>query len=145
MKLPIFIQRRMYSFRSFVSENLYPDDYIRQLMKNKNTDDRKTLRKKINSIISECSYACFVFSLKQFFEEGTRAAKETVKILNGLGIEKFNIGKKEFSKNNQNVNEGKILYEIMINSISDEQLKKIIIKSKYYSDIIKRYKNGTFI
>ena len=135
----------MYSFRNYVIDNLYPDGYVRQLMKNKNKDERKIIRKKINSIISECSYACFVFSLKQFFEEGTRAAKEAVRVLNGLGIEKIYIGKKEYSKDNQNVNEGKILYEIMINTISDKQLKELIIKANYFSDIIKRYKNAVSI
>ena len=135
----------MYSHRNYVTEQLFPDSYVKQKMKNKKTDERKSICKEINLIISECCYACFVFSLKQFFEEGTKTAKEAVSVLHGLGINKFYIGKKDYSKDNKNVNEGKMLYEIMINSISDKKLKDLIKKSNYYSDIIKRYKNVLLI
>lgn len=144
MKLPIFIQRRLFSFNSYVREKLFPDVYIGTLLKNKKTDERKNILKNINLVISECSYACFVFSLRQFFEEGTMAAEEAVDVLNGLGIESFNIGKKEYSKNNQNVNEGKELYKTMLNSISDKQLREIIENSTYFSEIIDRYRNVLF-
>lgn len=141
MKLPIFIQRRLYSFRNYVTEKLFPNAQVGYLLRNKNPQEKKEILKKKNMIINECSYACFIFSLKQFFEEGTRSAEEAVKIYGELGIDKFYIGKKEYYENNANVNEGKLLYETMINSISDTNLKKIIETSSYYSQIIDRYKN----
>jgi len=141
MRLPLFIQRRLYPFRNYVSDKLYPAAYIKQITKNKKPDERKIILKNINLIITECSYACFIFSLKQFFEEGTRAAAEAVDVFTGLGIDSFYIGKKDYSKNNINVNEGKELYEIMMNAISSIQLKNLILNSKYYSEIIDRYKD----
>jgi hypothetical protein len=57
-------------------------------------------------------------------------------------VDKFSVGKKEFSENNDNVLEGEKLYEIMLNSINNENLKKMITESNYYSQIIDRYKDA---
>jgi hypothetical protein len=96
----------------------------------------------MNDIVDECSYACFIFSLKQLFEEGAKSAAETATIFKSMGVDKFFIGKKEFSENNDNVLEGKRLYEIMLSSINDKTLKAMISESSYYSQIIDRYRDA---
>jgi hypothetical protein len=141
MKLPLFIQRRLYPFRNYVNEKLFPESQFNYLLNNRKKEHRREMIKKKNEIVSECSYACFIFSLRQFFEEGTRSAEEAVKVFNELGIDKFYIGKKDYSENNHHVNEGRILYDLMINSISDKNLKELIEKSSFYSQIIDKYKD----
>jgi hypothetical protein len=142
MALPLFIQRRMYSFKEYVYNALYPDDTKRKMFTNKTNEEKKQIISKMNDIVDECSYACFVFSLKQFFQEGTRSAKEAVSTFKELGVSEFYIGKKVFSENNTNVLEGENLYQIMINSINNQTLKTIIEESQYHSQIVDKYKNA---
>jgi hypothetical protein len=142
MNLPLFIQRRLYPFRNYVYDILFPDAYKGSVLKNKTKEEKKKIISKMNDIVNECSYACFVFSLKQLFEEGTNSASEAITIFKSIGTDNFSIGKKEFSENNDNVLEGKRLYELMINSISNEILKQMITESNYYSQIIDRYRDA---
>jgi hypothetical protein len=141
MSLPLFIQRRLYPFKNYVYDALFPDAYKGYLLKNKTKEEKRKIISKMNDIVNECSYACFIFSLKQLFEEGTKSASEAVTIFKSMGVDKFSIGKKEFSENNDNVLEGKKLYEIMLSSINNEALKQMITESNYYSQIIDRYKD----
>jgi hypothetical protein len=142
MSLPLFIQRRLYPFKNYVYDTLFPDAYKGAILKGKTNEEKKLIISRMNDIVNECSYACFIFSLKQLFEEGTKSASEAVTIFKDMGVDKFFIGKKEFSENNDNVLEGKKLYEIMLNSINNKILKQIITESNYYSQIIDRYKNA---
>jgi hypothetical protein len=141
MNLPLFIQRRLYPFRKYVNDVLFPASQIGYLLKDKNKEEKEKILKNIKQVIDECSFVCFIFSLKQLFEEGTKSASEAVKIFGELGVNKFYIGKKDYSENNNNVLEGEKLYKTMLNSITDEKLKGIIENSSYYSQIIDLYKN----
>ena len=143
MTIPLFLRRRRISLRKYVNEKLFPDSEIRMLFKDKNKQEIKIIVNKVNDIVNECTFACTVFSFKQTFLEGTKAASEAVDTFKKLRIPKFNIGKKEYFERNDNVLEGEHLYKILLNSIENHELKNLINDSKYFSDIISRYKNAS--
>lgn len=141
MNIPMYIQRRMYSFNKYVYDSLFPEGTKALLFKSKSKEEINVLAKKMIDISKECGYVYFVFSLKQLFLEGTKAASVAVDTLQELGITEFSIGKKEFKERNDNVLEGQHLYEIMIETISNADLQEFIKSSHYYSEIIDRYRN----
>jgi uncharacterized protein YutD len=141
MTIPLFLRRRQISLRKYVNEKLFPDSELKILFKNKSKQDIKFIITKVNDIVNECTFACTVFSFKQIFLEGTKAASEAVDTFKKLGIRKINIGKKEYFDRNENVLEGNSLYKFLLDSIENKELKKIIKYSNYFSDIINRYKN----
>jgi hypothetical protein len=141
MSIPLFLRRRQISLRKYVNEKLFPNSEIRMLFKDKNKQEIKIIVNKVNDIVNECTFACTIFSFKQTFLEGTKAASEAVDTFKKLGIPKMNIGKKEYFERNENVLEGKSLYNILLSSIENKELKNLINNSKYFSDIISRYKN----
>ena len=142
MTIPLFLRRRQISLRKYVNEKLFPDSEIRILFKGKSKQEIKIIVNKVNDIVNECTFACTVFSFKQMFLEGTKAASEAVDTFKKLGIQKINIGKKEYFERNENVLEGDRLYNILLSSIENQDLKNLINNSKYFSDIINRYKNA---
>jgi hypothetical protein len=141
MTIPLFLRRRQISLRKYVNEKLFPDSEIRILFKGKSKQETKTIVNKVNDIVNECTFACTVFSFKQMFLEGTKAASEAVDTFQKLGIQKISIGKKEYFERNDNVLEGDRLYKILLNSIENHELKDLINNSIFFSDIIDRYKN----
>lgn len=141
MNIPVYIQRRMYSLNKYAYDSLYPEGVKALLFKGKSNDEIKVIAKKLIDISKECGYMCFVFSLKQLFLEGTRAASVAVDTFQELGIHEFNIGKKEFKERNDNVLEGQHLYEKMIETISNPELQEFIRSANYYSEIIDRYRD----
>ncbi|MDR0473746.1 MAG: hypothetical protein LBH43_08785 [Treponema sp.] len=78
------------------------------------------------------------------FIEGTNEASTAVDVFKELGIQKINIGEKEYFERNKNVLEGDNLYYSLLESIENKEFKKLINNSKYFSDIIERYKNVYF-
>jgi uncharacterized protein YutD len=141
MTIPLFLRRRQISLRKYVNEKLFPDSEIRMLFKDKNKQEIKKIVNKVNDIVNECTFACTVFSFKQMFLEGTKAASEAVDTFKKLGIQKISIGKKEYYERNENVLEGDHLYNILLSSIENKELKNLIDNSRYFSDILDRYKN----
>ena len=141
MTVPLFIKRRQTSLRKYVNGKLFSESELKSMFKNKNKQEIKLIFNKVNEIVNECTFVCTVFSFKQIFLEGTKAASEAVDTFQELGINKINIGKKEYSGRNENVLEGKQLYDFLLDSIQNQELKQIIMDSKYFSEIIDRYKN----
>ena len=144
MNIPLFLRRRQTSLRKYVNDKLFPESELKQLFKEKNKREVKLIVKKVNDIVNECTLACTIFSFKQIFIEGTKAAIEAVDTFKKLGIQKINIGKKEYCGRNENVLEGDRLYHFLINSIGSTDLRSLIEESKYFSEIIERYKNVPF-
>jgi hypothetical protein len=141
MKIPIYIQRRQFSLRTYVYDSLFPSDKTKVLFNKKTAEEKASIKKKMKNIVDECSYLCFIFSIKQLFMEGTKAAENAVDTFKELGIKEFSIGKKLFRGRNKNVLEGKMLYEKMVFSIKDPNLKKIIEQTNNFYEIINRYKD----
>jgi hypothetical protein len=127
-----------------VNEKLFPNSELQILFKKKEKQEIKSIVKKVNDIVNECTFACTIFSFKQTFLEGTKAASEAVDTFKKLGIQKFNIGKKEYYERNDNVLEGDCLYYLLLESIQDQELKKIIKDARHFYEIIERYKNVSF-
>jgi len=140
--LPLFIKRRMFAFRRYVKENLFPDGVNTTKFLPK--EEYRIKITQMESIISECSFACFVFSLKELFQEGTIAARDAVTTFESLNISAFSIGNKIFERENENVLAGEHLYSQMLDSISDQNLKQIIEKAKNYHEIIGKYREFSF-
>jgi len=141
MKIPIYIQRRLFSLRKYAYDSLYPEPVKSALFRGKSKDEIKVIAKKLISISKECGYVCYIFAMKQLFLEGTRAASIAVDTFKELGVNDFNIGKKNFADRNENVLEGKKLYEILLETITNKELQEFIQTANYFSEIIERYKS----
>jgi len=141
MTIPLFLRRRQVSLRKYVNEKLFPYSELKILFKNKNKQEIKIIVDKVKDIVNECTFACTIFSFKQIFHEGTKAASEAVDTFKELGVHKINIGKKEYFNRNGNVLEGDHLCSFLLDSIKNQELKDLIKNSNYFSDIINRYKN----
>jgi len=144
MNIPLFLRRRQISLRKYVNDKLFPDSELKLLFGKKNKQEIKDIVKKVNDIVNECTFACTVFSFKQTFLEGSKAAKDSVDTFKNLGILKISIGRKEYFERNENVLEGDRLYDFLLRSIESQELRSIISNSSYFSEIIERYKNVPF-
>ncbi len=81
MNVPIYIQRRQYQLRNYVLESLFPESDRNNRIKRMEKSARKDYVNKMNEIVNECTFVCYIFSLKQFFIEGSNAAKNAVDTL----------------------------------------------------------------
>jgi hypothetical protein len=95
---------------------------------------------RVKGIVNEASLVVFIFLLRRFFSDGTNAAIQAVDTFKELGIKSFQIGSKEFSGRNKNVMKGEKLAEKLLKTITDEDLKLLIMESKNVTQIINRYK-----
>jgi len=141
VKIPLFIQKRQYQLRSYVLETIFPEVERTRKIASMKSNERKIFLTKMNSIVDECTCVCYIFSLKQFFREGTDAAIKAVDTFKEFNVDGFNIGNKRFEGRNNNVMEGQTLYEELLNNIKNAELKNLIERCEHYYEITERYKN----
>jgi len=141
INVPIYIQRRQYQLRNYVLESLFPESDRNNRIKRMEKSARKDYVNKMNEIVNECTFVCYIFFLKQFFIEGSNAAKNAVDTFKEFNVDGFNIGNKKFEGRNEAVLEGDNLYQELLNNITNEKLKSFIMKTAFFSEIINEYKN----
>ncbi len=137
---PKYLTLRYNSLNRYVQETfLTPEtiEIVRQRFKTK--DEKKAEIKRIKDIANEASLVAFIFIVRKMFTEGSNAAKNAVDTFKELNVDGFRIGSKYFQGRNENVIMGDILAEKLLNSISDDRVKGLILNSNYMTDILKEY------
>lgn len=131
---------RYNSLNRYVQESFLTPDKIEQIRQRfKTKDEKRTEIRRIKGIASEASLVAFIFIVRKMFTEGSKAAKNAVDTFKELNVDGFRIGSKLFQNRNENVTQGDELAENLLNSISDEKVKALIIKSQYLSEILREY------
>ena len=67
-----------------------------------------------------------IAALRQFLQEGTRAATAAAEKAVSLGLTGFSIGRTLFTPNNENTRRGSVLAEALWAQIEDKRLKRLI-------------------
>ncbi len=138
---PKFITNRFNSVSKYVWETLYPEHKIKKKIKNiKNKNERKKEIDRLREISNEASTVVFLFLINKFFIEGSKAAKDAVDTFKELGIEGFFIGRSYFSDRNEKVIQGDLISMQLLDSINNEKIKELVLKSKYIYEILENYK-----
>lgn len=139
---PKFITNRFNSVNKYVWQTLFPEKKIKELLiKLKTKAERRKEIVRLKSISDEASIVVFLFLINKFFTEGSKAAKDAVDSFKELKIDGFYIGQNFFSGRNEKVLLGDEISKKLLNSIEDEEVKNLIYKSEYVSEIIDKYKN----
>jgi hypothetical protein len=81
--------------------------------------------------------AAFVYSLREFLEEGTRAARSAAIVFESLGATRFRIGRTEFSRNNENTLLGRRLGANLVAALNDPELLRIMERATSLTSFIK--------
>jgi hypothetical protein len=125
-----------------VSQTLIPQELIEERLKTQKTSlEKKQELQRLKSISDEATTLTFIFLLNKFFNEGSKAAKDAVDTFREFEVEGFYIGGNYFSGRNEKVIQGEELSRQLLDAIKDEEVKALIIKSHYMSEIINKYKN----
>ena len=138
---PKYISQRFSTVNSYTWNSFFPEnslnDRLRQFPKG---DESKAELSRIKDVVNEASIVIFIFLIKRFFLDGTKAASQAVDTFKELGIASFQIGSKKFADRNKNVMKGEELATQLMNSITSEELKTLINESEYVTQIIDKYK-----
>lgn len=138
---PRYLTMRYYSLSSYVWEFLFPEEYRKKvLFKIKRKEDRRKEYARMREIAEEATLLVFIFYIRKFFIDGSKAARDTVDILKKFKVNKLNLGGEVFSKRNKNVMRGDKLAN-NLTSLIDNDAKSLILQSEYASQILKKYKN----
>ena len=80
----------------------------------------------------------FIFSVDQFFRDGTRAAAKAVDEFSSLDVTGFRIGNTTFSGRNENVMLGENLSTLLKNQLGNPRLVRILKSAKGLKPLIGR-------
>lgn len=138
---PKFLTIRFNSLNKYVQEIFLSSESLAKIkLRFKTKDSRIAEIKRIRRITDEASLVAFIFVIRKMFVEGSEAAKNAVDTFSELNVNGFRIGAKFFQGRNENVVQGELLAEKMLNSISDENTKALIKNSKFLYEILDNYK-----
>lgn len=139
---PKYISQRFSAINSYVWQSFFPDNLLNERLRRYETEElSKSELNRLKDIANEASLVIFIFLLKRFFAEGTNAAIQAVDTFNELGVNGFQIGSKFFSGRNENVMEGQLLADTLMNTITNQELITLINDSQYVSQIVNRYRD----
>jgi|SRR6266567_4989859 len=127
---PLFLQRRYGSIRTYVRSIIdveYPDLDIREIS---------------GEDIEFIQLVALIFVLHNFLDDGHKAAVRAVKILEELGVNSFTIGNTTFARDNEAVMRGRKLADELLQSISDESLKKLIVTTESLGVLVRELLEG---
>lgn len=137
---PKYLTLRYNSLNRYVHEVFLTPDTIEDIRQRFGTkDERKAEIRRIKDIANEASLVAFIFIVRKMFTEGSNAAKNAVDTFKELNVDGFRIGSKYFQGRNENVIMGDLLAEKLLNSVSDDRVKGLILSSNYLTDILKGY------
>jgi hypothetical protein len=80
----------------------------------------------------------FVYTLRTFLEDGTRAARQAVRAFGDLGVRRFDIGSASFYEGSEDVERGRVLAEALMESISDDKVRDWIYGSRSLSQLVRK-------
>jgi hypothetical protein len=139
---PKYISQRFSAINNYVWQSFFPDNSLNERLRRYETEELSKLElNRLKDIANEASLVIFIFLLKRFFAEGTNAAIQAVDTFNELGVNGFQIGSKFFSGRNENVMEGQLLADTLMNTITNQELITLINDSQYVSQIVTRYRD----
>lgn len=139
---PKFITTRFNSVNKYVWQTLFPEQTVKeQIIKYLTKEDRKKEISRLKAISEEASTVVFLFLLNKFFTEGAKAARQAVDTFKELGVDGFYIGGNYFSERNEKVIQGDIIARRLLASIEDGKAKDLVVKSKYVSEILDKYRS----
>lgn len=121
---PLFLQRRYGSIRAYVRSIIeadFPSLEIRRI----DPDDLDTIY-----------LVVFVYVLREFFEDGYKAASDAVRVLQPFDIREFTIGSTTFSEGNEAVMRGRVLANDLLDRIHNEALKAMILRSESIGELV---------
>lgn len=138
--VPRFILSRFQSVNSFVWDSLFPEQKLLRLLGNLTTKKQRTARmRELKKISQEASVAYFIYDVKRFFNAGSAAARNAVDIFAELDVNGFYIGTSLFKGRNENVTMGDDLAKKLLASITDKELRDLILNAQSASRIIDYY------
>lgn len=139
---PKYISQRFYAISSYVWKSLFPENTLNERLRKIDTEKARAEElKRLKEIADEASLVVLILLLRKFFSEGSNAAIQAVDLFKELGVEGFQIGSKYFSGRNENVMEGELLAEGLMDTIKSPELKILILQSEYPFQILNRYKD----
>lgn len=138
--MPRYLSNRFLSLNKYVWDNLFPEGKFNELSKDSNKQRKKRKIKYLRETANEASLVVFIFSIKNFFDEGTKAATSAVDTFKELQVSGFKIGNTFFSERNENVLKGSVLAMELLNEIQNSELKALISNSRTMTEIIEKYK-----
>lgn len=110
----------------FLSLAKYTFEIVREYQDERGMLKRKRLKRDSIRVIQ---IAVFVFVLRKFFEDGSRAAKYAVRAFREIDVDGFTVGEILFSGNNENVRMGKILSQKLEQALGETSLWSSIISA----------------
>lgn len=141
--LPMSYRKRFSAIRNYSYERLYPEPERSELFLHaKSKEDRIKIRKVMNANVENLSVILFIFFLKKMFVEGYKATITTVDTFKELGVKGYSIGGIYYADRNENVMLGNLLYNKLMESISDSVLRNKIVESEKMHEIVDFYKRN---
>ena len=126
-QLPPSFRHRFDSLGGFVSA------VIREI------EDRGSVPKKRRLPVEtkqDIALLVFVASLRDFLQEGTRAATAAAERIVGLGLSGFSIGEHVFSPGNENTMRGTVLADALWAQIEDARLRNLLDSERSLSRLV---------
>lgn len=80
----------------------------------------------------------FIYLLKRYLEEGTKAAERAVKASHEFGFESFSVGRTVFAKGNDNTLRGRRLADLLISSIDEPSIVKALEESNNVRSLVRK-------
>ncbi|MCW7471745.1 hypothetical protein [Leptospira kanakyensis] len=137
--LPKNLRSRYTSLTSYVSQTLFPDDKWNEIIRRNRKKTRKELEIIKKEHISKATLLLFTFLLKNLFDQHFHAITTVVDTLKELDVNGIRLGSKFYSERNSNVTIGQDLHNSLLESITDEEIKKIIEESKNMYELLDFY------
>lgn len=86
--------------------------------------------------------AAFIYTLDYFFRAGTRAASEASTTFERFRLEGFQVGKTQFTRDNENTRRGENLANSLRESIAGTRLDRIIRTSRSLDSLVQTLVRG---
>lgn len=138
---PKYISQRFYAINSYVWKSLFPENTLNERLRVILAEkDKSKELKRLKDIADEASLVVLILLLRKFFNEGSNSAIKAVDLFKELGVDGFQIGSKYFTERNENVMEGELLAESLMETIKSNDLRTLILQSEYPYQILNRYK-----
>lgn len=123
------MKRRFDSIGSFVSS-------VVSSIEDKNGVPKK--QRLSASTKSDITLLVFIFSLRHFLQEGSRAAASATNEAVALGLSGFSVGQQVFEPENDNVMRGERLAQGLWSQIQDQRIKNLMNSEKTLTNLIER-------
>lgn len=139
--LPKNLRSRYTSLTFYVSQSLFPEDRWNKILRKNKFKSKRELEIAKKDHISNATLLLFTFLLKNLFDQHYHAITTVVDTLEELKIPGVRLGSKFYTKRNENVTIGRDLHNSLLESISDDEIKKIIEESNNMYELLEFYQS----